>query len=113
MNKGEIFLARFPLGGTVGVKVRPVLLLSGPVGPVPEVIAAYMSSVIPTPLLPSDLLLDPRSPDHAATNLKAVSVVRLHKLATLHQRDAFRVLGALSAAAMQDAEQRLRVLFIL
>src|SRR5947209_20190505 len=88
MNRGDVYLGKFPLGGTVGVKVRPILLLTAPVGPVPELLTAYISSVIPNPLLPSDLLLDPGSPIHQGTNLKVVSVVRLHKLATLHQRDA-------------------------
>jgi mRNA-degrading endonuclease toxin of MazEF toxin-antitoxin module len=113
MNRGDIYLGRFPLGGTVGSKVRPVLLLTDPVGPVPEVLAAYISSVVPAPLLPSDLLLDPSSPAHRGTNLKALSVVRLHKLSTLHQRDAYRHLGSLSAAALREVEQRLRLLLSL
>jgi len=41
------------------MKLRPVLLLTGPVGPVPEVLVAYISSVRPTVLLDSDLLIDP------------------------------------------------------
>ena len=113
MTRGEIYLARFPLGGTVGAKVRPVLLLTDPVGPVPELLTAYISSVIPSPLLPSDLLLDPALPDHASANLKAVSLVRLHKLATVHLRDAFRRLGVLSPQTMQEVETRLRALLAL
>src|SRR5436309_26971 len=104
MTRGEIYLARFPTGGTVGAKVRPVLLLTDPVGPVPELLTAYISAVIPDPLLPSDLLLDPALPEHSGTNLKTVSVIRLHKLATIHLRDAFRHLGALSPATMQEVE---------
>lgn len=113
MNRGDIYLTRFPLGGTVGAKVRPALLLTDPVGPVPEVLTAYLSSVIPSPLLPSDLLLDPSLPAYAGTNLKALSVIRLHKLASVHQRDAFRRVGTLSAAAMLEVEQRLRILLAL
>ena len=47
MSPGEVHLANFPFGGTVGAKPRPVLLLTGPLGSVPEVLAAYMTSVIP------------------------------------------------------------------
>ena len=97
MSPGEIHLARFPMGGKGGFKLRPVLLLTGPVGPVPEVLAAYISAVIPATLLPSDLLLDATQPDYASTNLAQVSVLRLHKLATIHQRDAVRQIGVLSA----------------
>jgi mRNA interferase MazF len=54
----EIYLATFPFGGSTGMKLRPVLLLTSPVGSVPEVLVAYISSVIPTSLLPSDIVLD-------------------------------------------------------
>ena len=84
MDKGEIYLGRFPFAGTVGMKPRPVLLLTGPVGTVPEFLTAYLSSVIPSTLLPTDLLLDPTQREHVSTNLLGQSVVRLHKLATLH-----------------------------
>ena len=47
MAPSEVSLAAFPFGGSVGMKVRPVLLLTGPLGPVPEVLVAYISSVIP------------------------------------------------------------------
>jgi hypothetical protein len=59
MQPGEIYLAQFPFGDTSGMKLRPVLLLTGAVGSVPEVLVAYISSVIPSQALPSDLLLDP------------------------------------------------------
>jgi mRNA-degrading endonuclease toxin of MazEF toxin-antitoxin module len=110
MDKGEIWVARFPLGGKGGMKTRPALLLTGLVGPVPEALTAYISSVIPNPLLPSDLLLDPARPEDASTNLKKLSVVRLHKLSTLHQRDIMRYLGRLSPQGAADVEARLRAL---
>jgi mRNA interferase MazF len=110
MVKGDFYLAKFPMGGTVGVKIRPVLLLTGPVGPVPELLVAYVSSVIPTSLLPSDLLLDPTDPQFQSTNLKAVSVLRLHKLATIHQRDLIRRLGALMPIIAAEVDDRLRKL---
>ena len=60
MLPGEIFLAQFPFGDVPGMKLRPVLLLTGPVGLIPEILVAYISSVVPAQLLPSDVLLDPR-----------------------------------------------------
>ncbi len=67
MAPGEIYLAKFPYGGSPGMKLRPVLLLTGPVGTVPEVLVAYISSVLPTTPLPSDVLLDPTQPEYAGT----------------------------------------------
>jgi mRNA interferase MazF len=70
MSPDEIYLARFPFGGTAGMKLRPVLALTSAVGSVPEVLVAYISSVVPTSLLPWDVLLDPTRAEHAATNLR-------------------------------------------
>jgi mRNA interferase MazF len=84
MRLGEIHLAQFPFGDVPGMKLRPVLLLTDPVGPVPEVLVAYISSVIPTQLLPTDLLLDPSKAEFRSTHLKVPSALRLHKLATIH-----------------------------
>lgn len=111
MNSGEIHLAFFPFGGRVGTKLRPVLLLTGPVGTVPEVVVAYITSAMPSTLLPTDIVLDPTQPEHAATNLKVTSLLRLHKLATIHQSDLGRYLGKVSTSTWADVEAKLRLLF--
>lgn len=113
MNPDEIYLANFPFGGSAEMKLRPVLLLTGPVGSVPEVLVAYISSVIPSPMLPSDLVLDPATADHASTNLKTKSVVRLHKLATIHARNVVRHLGTISSTTSFEVDDKLRTLLSL
>jgi mRNA interferase MazF len=110
MVPGEIHLGKFPFGGTPGVKLRPVLLLTGPIGPVPEVLAAYMTSAIPSILLPTDILIDPSQPEHTGTNLKQVTLLRLHKLATVHDSDVIRYLGLVSAATWTDVKTKLKLL---
>jgi mRNA interferase MazF len=110
MLPGEIHLARFPFGGKVGVKLRPVLVLAGPVGAVPEFLTAYITSVVPADLLPTDILLDPGQAEHAGTNLKSVSLLRLHKLATLHDTDLVRNLGVVSANTWLEVQTKLRLL---
>jgi mRNA interferase MazF len=47
MQPGEIYLAQFPFGDVPGMKLRPVLLLTGPIGAIPEVLVAYISSAVP------------------------------------------------------------------
>ena len=108
MNPGEIFLAKFPFGGSAGMKLRPVLLLTGAIGSVPEVLVAYISSVIPATLLPTDVILDPVDPRYATTKLKIKSVLRLHKLATIHQTSLVRQLGNVSQSVHQEVDDRLR-----
>lgn len=95
MRPGEICLANFPFGDIAGMKLRPVLVLAGPIGPIPEVLVAYISSVLPPAVLPPDLVLDPAKPEFSSTNLKTASVLRLHKLATIHASMIVRHLGDL------------------
>jgi len=90
------------------MKLRPVLLLTGLKGPIPEVVVAYISSVIPAQPLPADLLLDPARPEHRSTHLKTSSVVRLHKLATIHVSSLARYLGAIDASTRSAVADKLR-----
>jgi mRNA-degrading endonuclease toxin of MazEF toxin-antitoxin module len=104
----DIYLASFPFGDKAGMKLRPVLLLTGPIGGVPEVVVAYISSVVPATLFSSDILLDPAVSEHASTNLKTASVLRLHKLATIHATSVVRRLGSLSPKAAKEVDDKLR-----
>ena len=103
-------MAQFPFGDVPGMKLRPVLLLTGRVGPVPEVLVAYISSVLPAQPLPSDLILDPAQPAFKTTNLKLRSTLRLHKLATIHSSSLVRHLGVLEAAQRSFVTSKLRAL---
>lgn len=108
MAPGEVYLANFPFGDGAGMKLRPVLLLTAGLGTIPEVIVAYISSVIPPALLPTDLILDPTDPKFASLQLKTKSVLRLHKVATIHQRSLARKLGRIPDSAWTDVELRLK-----
>ena len=108
MHPGDICLAGFPFGDTAGMKLRPVLVLAGPVGPVPEVLVAYISSVIPPALMSSDLVLDPARPEFRSTNLKTASVLRLHKLATIHASMIVRHLGVMPQSQKTIVAMKLR-----
>jgi hypothetical protein len=69
-----------------------------------------MTSVMPPAFLPTDIVIDPRQPEHATTNLKQVTLLRLHKLATIHDSDVLRHLGHVSAATWGEVEAKLRLL---
>jgi len=110
MRAGEIYLANFPFGDLPGMKLRPVLLLTGTLGSVPEILVAYISSVVPNKLLPSDILIDPARPEYQSAHLKALSALRLHKLATVYCSSLARRLGHLGAAEQTIVAMKLRVL---
>ncbi len=109
MRPGELYLAQFPFGDVAGMKLRPVLL-TGSLGLIPEVLVAYISSVIPIQVLPSDVVLDPSKPEFRSTHLKTLSTLRLHKLATIHASSFARYLGVLDSSVQSVVAAKLKAL---
>jgi len=95
------------------MKLRPVLLLTGSIGPVPEVVVAYISSVVPAQLLPTDLVIDPAAQNFRSSGLKVFSVLRLHKVATIHVSSLARRLGQIAPADNVPIANKLRTLLAL
>lgn len=110
MQAGEIHLAAFPFGDAPGMKLRPVLLRTPRIASTNEILVAYVSSVIPPATLPTDIVLDPQLAEHRQSGLKVTSVLRLHKLATIHVTTVRRRLGRLSTESMDQARAKLRSL---
>jgi mRNA interferase MazF len=110
MRPAEIYLAKFPFGDVPGMKLRPVLLLTPAVGPIPEVLVAYVSSVVPSQPLASDVIIDPDNSAFRSTHLKTTSALRLHKLATIHVSSLARHLGVLEGDAWATAITKLKAL---
>jgi mRNA interferase MazF len=71
MRPGSVFLARFPFGDVPQMKLRPVLLLTGPLGSAPEILVACISSVVPPEPLPSDVVIDPNRSEFRFLGLHA------------------------------------------
>lgn len=110
MNRGEIALAHFPFGDVTAMKLRPVLLLTGSIGNGTEILVAYISSVLPSTPLATDIVIDPLQNEFKSTRLKVKSVLRLHKLATIHVASLQRNLGRISLTAQKDVDDILRAM---
>jgi mRNA-degrading endonuclease toxin of MazEF toxin-antitoxin module len=54
--------------------------------------------------------VDPAAAEDASTNLRTTSVLRLHKLATIHARSVVRRLGVLSPATAAEVDGKLQTL---
>jgi mRNA interferase MazF len=108
--RGKVVLVPFPYDDLSGTKVRPAAALTYPIGAYRHVVLAFISTVIPVPLLPTDLLLDPADPDFGQTGLRARSVLRLHRVMTVTTSVIRRDLGNLSMGHLEAVEERLRLL---
>lgn len=99
-QRGDLLLIRFPFTDLSGSKRRPAVILAQYP---PDVVVAFISSVIPAPLEPSDVLLHPS----VSTGLKNSSVLRLHKIATLEEGLITRRLGRLNQPLLAAIDQAL------
>ena len=98
----------FPFTDLSAVKYRPAVILTpDPMGP--DVVVAYLSSVIPDGSLPvSHVLVADDHQEFRETGLKRTSVIRLDKLMTLSRFLMRRRLGRLGPILLASLDARLR-----
>lgn len=111
MTKGKIVLVPFPFDDLSANKVRPACCLTDPIGSHRQVIFAFISSQLPTAVIATNVVLDPRHKDFAATGLRVASVLRLHRLITLTSAIIRRELGDLAPDLQRDVDRKLASLF--
>jgi len=111
MIKGKIVSEPFPFDDLSSQKVRPALCLTDAIGNHDHIILAFMSSRIPTYLLPSDVIIGSGHSDFVMTGLKVSSTLRLHRMMTVSKSLIKRELGLLSSSLHEEVGQKLKQLF--
>jgi mRNA interferase MazF len=109
--KGKIVLTAFPFTDLEGVKRRPALVLTNLRQQHSDVIVAFISSVIPTLLAETDVLLHINDPVFASTGLRRNSIIKVDKLATLDISIFSGELGDLEPSKMLEVQEKLKILF--
>ena len=107
MRRGTVVLTPFPFTDLSGAKGRPAVVVSRTDRPGDDVILAFISSVVPSRSLPTDLVVDPSRPHFRETGLKVPSIVKCDKLATVQRQIILGELGQLSATLLRELDQRL------
>ena len=107
----KVILVPFPFDDLTGHKVRPAVCLTDAIGAHRHVVLAFISSVVPTVLEPTDLLIEPSTPGLSSTGLRVRSVLRLHRMVTVSAAIILRQLGVLPASLQAQVRQRLQALF--
>jgi mRNA interferase MazF len=72
---------------------------------------AFISSQMPTSVSATDIVLNSRQKDFAATGLRVPSVLRLHRLVTLTSTLIRRELGKLPSNSQRDVDRKLAAMF--
>ncbi|NJK69618.1 MAG: type II toxin-antitoxin system PemK/MazF family toxin [Oscillatoriales cyanobacterium RU_3_3] len=107
MTKGKIFLVPFPYDDLSVNKLRPAVCLTNPLGARRHVILAYITSLLPTNILETDIVLDASHPDFPASGLRVSSAIRLHQLVTVSTVVVQRELGELSSDTQVQIAEKL------
>lgn len=109
-RKGTIVLIPFPFTDLSSHKVRPAVVLSqGPKGD--DVVLAFISSQEQKKKEPTDVLIARTSKGFTETGLKADSVVRVSKIATLDKKIMLGTLGVVSKDMMKEIDSKMKILF--
>ena len=107
MSKGAVVLVPFPFTDLSGNKVRPALVLHAQVKG-DDCIVGFISSVQKKPEKFDVFIAQSKS-----NGLKADSVIKVEKIATLQKKIFIGELGALESAYMKEVDKKLKMLFSL
>lgn len=113
MLKYKVVLIPFPFDDLSSSKICPAVCLTNAIGQHKHVILAFITSRIPSQLLPTDIVIDTHAADFAATGLRVSSTLQIHRLMTVTTALIRRELGTLPPHLQAEVEDRLCILFAL
>lgn len=106
--KGKVVLVPFPFTDLTAAKLRPALVVfEGE----KDVVLAFISSRIPTKASTSDVLIGKNRAGFVRSGLKAESVVKLDKIATILKDLIVGELGEVDEELKQEVNRKLRKTF--
>lgn len=111
MIRYRLVLVPFPFDDLSATKVRPAVCLTELIGEYRQVVLAFITSRVPSVLATTDVVLDPADPDFAATGLRVLSTLQVHRMMTVTTDIIQRELGQLPPRMQVQVEERLRLLF--
>ena len=107
MKPGAIVLVRFPQTDLRTGKLRPALVVAIAPGRHADLLLALISSRTHQAVPKFDEIIDPSDSDYAVTGLKAPSVVRLARLASVDASVINARLGNISSKRLQQIRKRM------
>ncbi len=93
MNTGEIVVVDYPFSNLFQTKIRPAVVVTITTDKYKDVVLCLISSVIPHKLNKREILLRPDT----INNLRAASIIKIYRIATVQQSKIISLLGKLSS----------------
>jgi mRNA interferase MazF len=107
VKPGDQVLLRFPEANLQAGKLRPALVVAIAPGRHADVLLALVTSQVHQEAVGFDEVVAPEDPDFATTRLKARSVIRLARLASVSPRVIEGRLGVISPTRLANIRRRL------
>jgi mRNA interferase MazF len=103
LQRGDVVLCRYPFSSGAGAKLRPAVVVQCNRNNqrLSNVIVAAITTTTHRRGEPTQLLVDPATPEGRSTGLLRPSVVTCENLATIEQTLVTRVIGTLPPVLMQ------------
>lgn len=108
-ERGKIVLVPFPFTDLSTAKVRPALIVSESKHMDEDLVVAFISSKITKKKQSTDCLISPSDHDFEKTGLKAPSVIRCNKIATLDKKIILGEMGELSPSQQKTVNKALKL----
>ena len=102
ISPGAVSLVRFPQSDLQKGKYRPVIVLAPLPGPFDDWLICAASSQLRHEIEGWDEMISPCDPDFISSGLKAPSLIRIGKLATVESHLLEGVLGKISAKRLEN-----------
>jgi mRNA interferase MazF len=110
MNRGDVVIVPFPFQDKPGEKIRPGVIVQSAVenARLANTILAMVTGNLSDSGRPTNLLIDPATPDGAGNGLSGPSLVKCCNLATVRQNRVIRIIGRLSNSQIQQLNDCLK-----
>jgi len=110
-NKGTIVLIPFPFTDLSANKVRPALIVSYDAIGADDIIVVFISSAKVKNIEETDIVIKDTEANFHLTGLKATSVIKVNKIATLNKNIVLGELGKISKELSSEVNKKLKILF--
>ncbi len=111
VERGEVVLVSFPFSSLAGAKLRPAIVVQANLNNarLASTILAGVSTRVGPSLQPTQVEVDPATPDGAQTGLLRASVIKSENLATVETALIQRRIGRLSPQLVAALNEALKV----
>ena len=107
LKEGQIVLFKFPAADKTNAKMRPALVIKEIPGRYEDWLVCMISSQLAQQIAGFDEVIDSKAPDWEKSGLKIPSVIRIARLAVVHETILLGSIGEIEQSRLDRIKQQL------